>query len=71
MWRAHFIEAPWPNFCHGPSIFMILSHISLIENFSMTLDELLLYQAIGPVKNGPLTVSLFEQKTSSFGNSEN
>ena len=34
-WRAHFIEAPWPNFCHGPSIFMILSYISLIENFSM------------------------------------
>ena len=25
----------WPNFCHGPSIFMILNYISLIENFSM------------------------------------
>ena len=35
MWRAHFIEDPWPNFCHGPSSFMILSHISSIENFSM------------------------------------
>ena len=34
-WRAHIIEAPWPNFRHGSSIFMILSHISSIENFSM------------------------------------
>ena len=32
-WRAHLTL--WPNFCHEPSIFMILSHISSIESFSM------------------------------------
>ena len=34
-WRAHFIEAPWLNFCHGLCTFMILSHMSSIVNVSV------------------------------------
>ena len=41
-WRRQFTRVSGPNFFHGPSGNMILGRIPLIENFSMTLHELLL-----------------------------
>ena len=47
-WRRQFIGVPWLNFFHGPTVNMILSHIPLIENFSMTSHKWLLgYWSIG------------------------
>ena len=46
-WRRQFIGVPGINFFHRTSVNMILGHIPLIENFSMTSHLLLLgyYQA--------------------------
>ena len=41
-WRRQFIGVPRLNSFHGPSANMILNHIPLIENFSMTSHKLLL-----------------------------
>ena len=46
-WRRQFIGVLGLNFFHGPSVNMILGRIPLIENFSMTSQQLSLgYSAV-------------------------